>query len=298
MTVTLRRAALGRGPPRARRLPGVIAVEPQRIVAGADPRGPSAAVPRHHRRARRRRGFSASSTATAARCALPPPGVVLSRDAGRACSASRRATRHDRGARRQPAGARASRSPAWSTTSLGLSAYMDIGALHRADARGRRASPARSCCRPARRPRCLRELKRTPAVAGAGFKRAVLAELPRHDGREHEPAIFINLLFAGDHRVRRRLQRGAHLALRTQPRAGQPARARLHARRDLAHPAGRARAADADGAAGRRLVRLRSGGGSSCDRSTARSTASRSSCRAGRGVGLPRHHRPRRSSRA
>ena len=40
--------------------------------------------------------------------------------------------------------------------------------------------------------------------------------------------------FAGDHRLRRRLQRRARLAVRAQPRAGQPARARLHARRDLA----------------------------------------------------------------
>ena len=64
-------------------------------------------------------------------------------------------------------------------------------------------------------------------------------------------SIVINVLFAGDHRVRRRLQRRARLAVGAQPRAGQPARARLHPRRDLADPARRAGGPDACRAAGR-----------------------------------------------
>ena len=73
--------------------------------------------------------------------------------------------------------------------------------------------------------------------------------------------IFFNVLFAGDHRLRRRLQLGARVAVGAEPRAGQPARARLHARRDLAHPARRAGDPDAGGAAGRRAHRLRASAG-------------------------------------
>ena len=67
--------------------------------------------------------------------------------------------------------------------------------------------------------------------------------------------IFINLLFAGSHRVRRGLQRRARVAVGAQPRAGEPAGARLHPSRDLADPARRAGAAHACRAPGRCVVR-------------------------------------------
>ena len=50
---------------------------------------------------------------------------------------------------------------------------------------------------PAARRSLLRDVKALPAVAGVALREVTLAELPRDDGREHEPEIFINLIFAG-----------------------------------------------------------------------------------------------------
>ena len=75
---------------------------------------------------------------------------------------------------------------------------MNIDALHRLMREGD-VIVGRRCCSidPRGNAAVARALKEMPAVAGAGFKRAVAPELPRDDGGEHEPEIFINVLFAG-----------------------------------------------------------------------------------------------------
>ena len=99
------------------------------------------------------------------------------------------------------------------------------------------------------------ELKTTPAVAGAGFKRAVLRNFREMLAANMNLSIFINVIFAGIIAFGV-VYNAARVSLsETQPRAGQPARARLHSRGDLADPDGRARAADPGGAAGRRAAR-------------------------------------------
>ena len=145
--------------------------------------------------------------------------------------------------------------------SVGLQAYMRIDALRRDAARRRRRSPgAAVTLDPAQTGRFYRAVKMHAGRRRRGPARRHAPELPRHDGREHEHLqIFFNVMFAGDHRVRRRLQRRARLAVGARARAGEPARARVHARRDLVDPAGRAGDAHAAGAPGRRGHRLRAG---------------------------------------
>ena len=55
-----------------------------------------------------------------------------------------------------------------------------------------------------------------PAVAGVALTRADAPELPRDDGREHEPADLLQRDVRRHHRVRRRLQLGARLAVGAQ----------------------------------------------------------------------------------
>ena len=87
----------------------------------------------------------------------------------------------------------------------------------------------------ARRAPLYARLKRMPAVAGASSRTRGARELRGDDRAEHRH-------HHGDHRAvfarviafARRLQRRAHRALGARARAGEPARARLHARRGVA----------------------------------------------------------------
>jgi putative ABC transport system permease protein len=80
---------------------------------------------------------------------------------------------------------------------LGLSMYMELGALHRMMREGDVASGALLLIDPAHEATLARALKALPVVAGAGFKRAVLQSFRDTMAANMNLSIFINLLFAG-----------------------------------------------------------------------------------------------------
>jgi putative ABC transport system permease protein len=80
---------------------------------------------------------------------------------------------------------------------MGLSAYMDMAALHQMMREGDVANSALLLIDPAREVQLASELKTTPAVAGAGFKRAVLQSFRDVMAANMSVSILINLIFAG-----------------------------------------------------------------------------------------------------
>ncbi len=79
---------------------------------------------------------------------------------------------------------------------LGLSVYMDADALHRLMREGDVSTGALLLMDTAQEQRLSRGLKGMPAVAGAGFKRAVLASFRETMAANMGLTIFINVIFA------------------------------------------------------------------------------------------------------
>jgi putative ABC transport system permease protein len=79
---------------------------------------------------------------------------------------------------------------------LGLSVYMDLGELHRLMREGEVASGALLLVDPAEEATLSRALKSLPVVAGAAFKRAVLQSFRETMAANMNLSIFINLVFA------------------------------------------------------------------------------------------------------
>jgi putative ABC transport system permease protein len=80
---------------------------------------------------------------------------------------------------------------------MGLSAYMDMTALHQMMREGEVANSALLLIDYAHEVELASELKTTPAVAGAGFKRAVLQSFRDVMAANMSISILINLIFAG-----------------------------------------------------------------------------------------------------
>ncbi|MGE0444280.1 MAG: FtsX-like permease family protein [Vicinamibacterales bacterium] len=80
---------------------------------------------------------------------------------------------------------------------LGMSVFMDMEALHALMREGEVASGALLLIDAAQEPRLTRELKALPAVAGAAFKRTVLQSFRDTMAANMAVTILINLLFAG-----------------------------------------------------------------------------------------------------
>ena len=80
---------------------------------------------------------------------------------------------------------------------MGLSAYMDMTTLHHMMREGDVANSALLLIDHADEVKLASELKTTPAVAGAGFKRAVLQSFRDVMAANMSVSIFINLIFAG-----------------------------------------------------------------------------------------------------
>jgi putative ABC transport system permease protein len=80
---------------------------------------------------------------------------------------------------------------------MGLSMYMDLEALHHLMREGEVLSGAVMLIDPSREAELSRTLKRLPAVAGAGFKRAVLQSFRDTMAANMNLSIMINLIFAG-----------------------------------------------------------------------------------------------------
>ena len=136
------------------RLPGVIAVEPQRTVAVRVRVRPPRALPGAHRRAAEPR-LSASSTRRPRDPRCRRPASCCRQMLGRG-PRRRPATVHGRGARGHAAGAR--RAVAGLVDDiLGLSVYMELDALHRLMREGDVASGALLLVDPAQRGRALAE---------------------------------------------------------------------------------------------------------------------------------------------
>jgi putative ABC transport system permease protein len=176
------------------RLPGVIAVEPQRTVST------------RIRSGHRERYLAVTGVPEAPRfkrivnrngepIRLPPGGVVLSQTLAGALDVSA----GDIVTLEVLEGHRPTQTievTGLVDDLLGLSAYMDIDALHEMMREGDVATGALLLVDTAQESRLSAELKKTPSVAAAGFKRAALRSFREIMAANMNLTIFINVVFA------------------------------------------------------------------------------------------------------
>ena len=237
------------------RLSGVIAVEPQRSVAvrvraGHRERYVSlTGVPPNPR-------FKRIVDRDGRTLPMPASGVVLSKMLGDVLGV----TPGDQVRLEVLEGARPVRDmpvAGFVDDTMGLAMYLNLDDVHRLMREGDVASGALLLIDSASEAAVARVLKTLPGGGRRRLQTRSAPELSRHDGGEHEPQHRDQSHLRRHHRVWRRLQRGACVALGAQPRAGELACAGVHACRDFLDPARRAGAPHAGGAAGGRRVRLR-----------------------------------------
>jgi putative ABC transport system permease protein len=176
-------------------LPGVIAVEPQRRVAVRIRSG-------HHQRYLAITGvppsprFKRIVDRNGNPVRLPPSGLVLSQMLARVLdvrSGDVITIEMLEGSRPQ----RQIEVTGLVDDILGLSAYMDAGALHRMMHEDQVSSSALLMVDEAHAEQLASTLKAIPAVAGAGFKRAILRSFRDTMAANMNLSIFINVIFAG-----------------------------------------------------------------------------------------------------
>jgi putative ABC transport system permease protein len=176
------------------RLPGVIAVEPQRSVAvrvRAGHRERYLAITGVSPDARFRRIVDRDGVPVR----LPPGGVVLSQTLANALNI----TTGDGVTMEVLEGHRPTRRVEVSglvDDLLGLSAYMDMDALHRMMQEGDVVTSALMLVDQSQEAALASTLKEIPAVAGTGFKRSVLRRFREVLAANLGLSIFINLMFA------------------------------------------------------------------------------------------------------
>ena len=177
------------------RLPGVIAVEPQRTVAVRIRAG-------HRQRYLAITGVDAVQRfkrivdRNGDPIRLPPAGVVLSQMLGEVLGVKP----GDTVSLEVLEGSRPQRQVTVTglvDDILGLSAYMDAAALHRMMHEDELATSALLMVDSAYTEALSRELKDTPTVGGAAFKRAILRSFRETMAANMDLSIFINLIFAG-----------------------------------------------------------------------------------------------------
>src|SRR5678815_4656568 len=177
------------------RLPGVVAIEPQRTVAARIRSGyrdrylAITGVPPNPR-------FKRIVDRDGREIRMPPAGVVLSLTLANVL----RVRPGDEVSLEVLEGQRPTRRV--QVTGLvddimGLSAYMDMTVLHHMMREGDVANSALLLIDHDQEVKLAAELKTTPAVAGAGFKRAVLQSFRDVMAANMSVSIFINLIFAG-----------------------------------------------------------------------------------------------------
>jgi putative ABC transport system permease protein len=177
------------------RLPGVIAVEPQRIVAArirAGHRERYLAITGVPANPRLRRIVDRDGRSVR----VPPSGVVLSKtlaDVLRVAPGNEVTIEVLEGVRP----VRRVDVTGVVDDVLGLSVYMDMTALHAMMREGEVTSGALLLVDSAQETVLSRRLKALPAIAGAGFKRAVLQSFRDTMAANMNLTIFVNLLFAG-----------------------------------------------------------------------------------------------------
>lgn len=176
------------------RLPGVVAVEPQRSVAVRVRSG-------HRERYLSLTGvppaprFKRIVDRDGVRLPMPPSGVVLSKILGDVLGV----TPGDTVTIEVLEGIRPVRQVEVAglvDDTMGLAMYMDLDAVHRLMREGDVASGALLLIDPARQVELSRALKLLPVVAGAGFKRAVLQSFRETMSGNMNLSILINLIFA------------------------------------------------------------------------------------------------------
>ena len=177
------------------RLPGVVSVEPQRSVAVRVRSG-------HHQRYLSLTGvppeprFKLIVDRDGKALRMPASGVVLSQILGDVLGVAL----GDTVTVEVLEGARPVRQVEVSglvDDTMGLAMYMDLAAVHRMMREGEVASGALLLIDPAQQAALSRALKLLPAVAGAGFKRAVLQSFRETMSANMNLSILINLIFAG-----------------------------------------------------------------------------------------------------
>jgi putative ABC transport system permease protein len=177
------------------RLPGVIAIEPQRIVAArirAGHRHRNLALTGMPRNPRLKRIVDRDGQTID----LPLSGLVLSRQLGETLGVKPgdfvtiEVLESHRPVHRIQVAALAD-------DVLGLSAYMDIGELHALMREGDIVSAASLLIDNAEETQLAARLKRLPAVAGTGFKRAVLQNFREVLAANMTLSILLNVVFAG-----------------------------------------------------------------------------------------------------
>jgi putative ABC transport system permease protein len=177
------------------RLPGVVAVEPQRVVAARVRAG-------HRQRYLSITGVAANPRlrrivdGNGREIRMPPSGVVLSRTLADVL----RVAPGDTVAIEVLEGLRPRRTvdvTGLVDDMLGLSIYMDMTALHALMREGEVVSGALLLIDSAHETDLSHRLKLLPAVAGAGFKRAVLQSFRDTMAANMNLTIFVNLIFAG-----------------------------------------------------------------------------------------------------
>jgi putative ABC transport system permease protein len=177
------------------RLPGVLAVEPQRTVAArlrAGHRSRNLALTGVPSSPRLRRIVDRSGE----EIAVPPSGLVLSSRLGEVLDVEPgdeitvEVLEGARPVRRVPVAG-------FVDDILGLSAYMDMEALHRLMRESDVLTGAALLVDPGEEIALAHRLKRLPAVAGAGFKHAVLQAFRDTLAANMNLMISINVIFAG-----------------------------------------------------------------------------------------------------
>jgi putative ABC transport system permease protein len=173
----------------------VVAVEPQRVVAArirAGHRHRNIAITGVLPDARLRRIVDSRGRAVS----VPPEGLVLSRLLAEVLGVAPGATvtvevlEGQRPVRELP-------TTAVVEDVLGLSAYADIGALHRMLREGDVLSGAALLIDAGEEAQLSSRLKRLPAIAGAGFKRAVIRNFRETLTANMNVSILFNVIFAG-----------------------------------------------------------------------------------------------------
>ena len=177
------------------RLPGVLRVEPQRIVPArlrVGPRQRNLAVTGVSADPQLRRIVDRAGRVVT----LPPEGLVLSATLARALDVSPgEVVTVEVLEGRQPV--RQVRLVGLVDDTLGLSAYMELGALHGLMREGATLSSATLQVDRAREPELAARLKRLPAVAGVAFKRLVVESFRRTLAQNMGLTIGITVVFAG-----------------------------------------------------------------------------------------------------
>jgi putative ABC transport system permease protein len=177
------------------RLPGVLAVEAQRVVPArirAGHRSRTLAITGVPPAPRLKRVVDRDGLALR----LPPDGLVLSERLARVLDVRAgdfvvaEVLEGHRPTLRLPVTALVS-------DIIGLSAYMPLDALHRAMHEGEVVSGAALAIDTAHEARLASRLKRLPAVAGAGFKRAVVQNFRDTMAANLNVSILMNVIFSG-----------------------------------------------------------------------------------------------------